>query len=66
MTVAVPQVFQDPVGLKFTVTGAPPLTLTAIGRFAAEPLAYRNVSVALPAAVRVTLVNCTKPPATLA
>ena len=65
VTEAVDQVFQEPVPGKFTVTGAPPLTLMLIGRFAVVPLAYRMVIRALPAAVRVT-VHSTKLPATLA
>ena len=64
-TEAVDQVFYEPVVGKFSVTGAPPLTLMAIGRAAAVPLAYRMVTRALPAAVRFT-VHCTKLPATLA
>src|SRR5439155_6350002 len=54
VTVASAQVSHEPVPLKFTVIGAPPSTVMVIGRLVVVPLAYRIVSVALPAAAAGT------------
>src|SRR2546429_5084954 len=63
-TSTVCHVDQLPVPAKETAVAGPPFTDTSTGRASVLPLAYRNVSVALPAWAAFT-ENSTKPPAAL-
>ena len=64
LTSTVFHVAQSPVGAKLTDCTVVPLTATSTGRADVLPLAYRKVSVALPACAAET-ENSTKPPAAL-
>src|SRR5256885_1311757 len=63
-TGTVAQVSHDPVGGKSSVATAESLTVTVIGRLAVEPLAYRNINVAPPAAAALA-VHVTDAPTAL-